>query len=430
MGLTNQTSSFFTVETVNPLGLKTELDLSHNVLDFEFNEELGQIASGQIRFIDDNQEYSRTLRQGKLLSISFGYKDFDTSLASILKRNPTEFVGPISRQKITAMVLNPQGSGDQAGVPTFNCRFMCYHNAFLGRPITTTFETGTKATVILEMMTRAGVITPSIIFPRGVEPVTPKNPILCTNKTPFAFLTEKANEWGAKLLLTYNPAGLLQGFFHSPDALTTGGMTKGTTGAAGVIALMEWKEGARNVLSYSWSINTSEGGAGDHVTAYLNPTTGTISFQRSPASGEVATDYVLNMAAIKSVLKAKKAEGGAKVVIQEVATIQGLALDITSFNTLVKQGIYVPASSPTAPQGGGYEIQMETLGNTNYTAGTPIALGLGFPDFFWQSKSVFYMHSVGHKISRSGYKTSIKIKDVYSAFAGALLAGVNRQVAS
>ena len=132
VGITNKDSSFFTIES--PDMTLNEKDFQRNLISLSITEKLDAIPQGTLKFYDPDHIYSRILRTGAKLSLTWGYKNFGVSLDSILPKqiNPAEITGGLIRRGLNGFVSSPSGSGSNRGQVIYNCNFTSFEFRGLG----------------------------------------------------------------------------------------------------------------------------------------------------------------------------------------------------------------------------------------------------------------------------------------------------------
>ena len=86
--------------------------------------------------------------------------------------------------------------------------------------------------------------------------------------------------------------------------------------------------------------------------------------------------------------------------------IKHLALKIKHF--------FDPVESSYAPQGFGYRITCDMIGNPLYIPSSQIKINNGFPDRLGGNQAIWYLDKVSHTINKSGYSMKIEIVDVFT----------------
>ncbi len=115
ININNKDSSFFTI--VSPDIVETEQDLTSKIISLTINEEMGRLPYGTLTLYDPTLIYSRILRNGLKLDVTWGYKRWDDSEKSVVlvSLNTDEISGRRERRGFNAIVSAPSGSGTQDG---------------------------------------------------------------------------------------------------------------------------------------------------------------------------------------------------------------------------------------------------------------------------------------------------------------------------
>jgi hypothetical protein len=350
-----------------------------------------------------------------ILKISWGYKDVDTNLKSLLalKENPTEVGGSIAREGMTAYVMSPSGGGNLNGYSQFNCNF--YGSEWSKQSERRVYKAGTYQTVIQEVFLRMGVVASDIAFIEGSTPITPDTHVLQW-ESDFKFLQRMARDWRCTFRIGYTQAGTLYGMFMDHDKFDIGLFHKTISGAFfGNTVLLDWKWGSANVQSYTWQNHIGESTGGDHVTLrYIN---GQPVYVRYIAQTETVITYRFNSEKITEELKRKGNTGGIAGQVQYLTA----ALNINDFQILLDRGYFTPYEQKTAPQGLGYTVNVNMLGNPMISPPMQAEFGKGFPDNLASSQFKMWIRKAEHNISREGYRTNIEIVDTLTATGGSFI---------
>lgn len=431
IGIENQDSSFLQVEVED-----SGLPVSQDVISLSVTEEMHKIDSGTLTLFDPNHVYSVLLRVGRQLVISWGYKRADASPAAALSRqlNPDEFTGAISRRGLTAIVLSPGGSADSQGRQQYRCNFRAVN--VRGQFDLAVFRSGTKASVVRQLLEGLGVTLVDVNFRRGNEVVTPDTEIR-QQATTFRFLSQIAFEWGALFRISHTPDGQLAACFIDPWRVKDTPFTRLVTGAtSGGSAFFDYGGAAANVRQYNWQDHAGESGIGDAVQIVFQD--GKPTFVKYTVEDERVKGWRLKPERIQDELKRRGLEAG----FQGQMELLREWAEAKTFEQI--KGFFEPIESGAAPQGLGYTVQLQTLGNTLNTAPLIAQFGDGFPAMIENSKlgkrgefdlslnerelrellvsgadvgnprgTTFYVRKVSHTISRSGYHNAVEIVDAF-----------------
>ena len=404
IGIENKDSSFFTIES--PDVNLTSVEFEKNLISLTIKEQMDNIPSGTLQFNDPNHIYSRILRTGANLVLSWGYKKSFASLGSILEKqiNPAEISGDLVRRGLSGFVSSPSGGGSANGVITYNCNFTSYE--FRGLDKSRYFTTGTKKDVISSIFNEFGIsaIKRVIDFKRGSEQVTTEMSVR-QDETSFRFLSRLAREWKAMFQFAYASDGSMVGIFIDPDKLNKISMSALSIKTSGLSHVIGYKGDINNIKSYTWSSNESENGTGDNVQMVI--VDGQPTFIHYVAKSETITSYRLRPDRIQQAIK----DAGMDGVESQSKFVKDL-LSVNDFESI--KYYFDPISSTTAPQGFGYRIKANMIGNPLFVPPNLISFNNGLPDRIGNKDTEFYLNSVTHTINRSGYNMSVEIVDVFS----------------
>lgn len=416
IGLNNADNSFFVIDSDDlkfNLGIQyiTET-IENDIIDFSIVEEIGKITTGTLNLYDPSRLYPSLFSIGLTLKLAWGYKEADTNLRTLLaqKENPEEIGGSFMREGMRAYVMSPSGKGDDKGVSTFSCSF--YGQEFSKEKARRIYTVGTKATVVKDVFTRMGVVTSEVNFTRGSETIGEDTQI-AQWETDFKFLQRMARDWRCIFRIGYTPAGTLYGVFVDHDKFNLTQFQKATTGAAfGNTIYLDWKYGINNVRSYEWQNHVGDSTGGAHVkmtvingkttfVAYIAETETVKAYRFAP---EKITDELLRRHNFKSRMEFMK-----------------WALSVDDFGVLVKKGYFVPYEESTAPQGLGYSVSVNMLGNPLITPPIEAKFGKGFPDVLDSRQNKLFVKKVTHSINRGGYTCSLEINDTLTYTGGSFV---------
>lgn len=402
IGIENRDSSFFTVES--PDIKLTQKEFSNNLLSLTIIERTNAMPQGTLAFYDPDFRFSRILRTGVSLVLSWGYRNLNETPDSLLanKLNTDEISGSLIRRGLRGFVSSPSGEGGADGVVRYNCNFTAY--GFRGDKQSKLFTEGTKASVISQAFDDLG-ISPAkrlIDFSLGTDVVTPDKAVR-QDETTFLFLTRLAKEWRTLFQVGFSPIGEPIAIFIDPNKIIDNNYPRWALGAIGKSNVIGYKGKLNNVKSYKWKSNESESGVGDNVR--LDIINGKIVFRRFVAEQEKVVSYRLNEEAIQKVFK----DAGD---LQSQTELLTELLSKKDFESI--KHFFVPVTTTTAPQGFGYRINCEMIGNPLYTPPNQIVINNGFPDRLGGKEAIYYLNTVTHRIDRSGYNMSVEIIDVFT----------------
>ena len=387
----------------------SERVLEADVISFTFNEEMGKLDTGSLSIRDPEHIYSRILRVGARIFISWGYLREAVAEIQGIDRlwNATEITGSLARRGVKAYIQSPSGSADENGNVFFNCNFISMEQR--GEAFKEPFESGSYKEIISQVMDKIGITKKYIDFERGNDKATAETPII-PKESPFQFLTRKARDWRCSFKVGWTQDGELVGLFTNPEKATLTMFKNDVTGGAGLSNYFDYRTTLGNVISYEWKNRQGESGVG--AGANLTMVNGQIRIQRYVVEEEKVKTWRLDPEKIKAVLETAEAEGGTTDAVQLVQEY----LKENDWEAFKK--FFDPVENETAPQGFGYTVNLKSIGNPLVTVGNLAQFGIGFPDFIGRSKGtkdiLFYVDRVVHKLGREGYTNDIEIVDQYA----------------
>jgi len=433
IGLINRDSSYFKLSADS---IKQSMSImTQQVIRFSLTEETGKLLSGSLSIYDPTDYYGNILRMGKPINIEFGYKK-NPVFFSTFKEDKDQTTGAFNRTGIRAIIQSPSGSASDKGVKVYNCNFI--GREYSAGIYNKVFRTGTKATVISEVMSLLVISKKNqyISFPRGKERIT-EDTYVMQYESHVNFLRRLSFEWGALFELATTPSGERVGLFATMDSLSQKNYAKlksqAERGSFMTFNYMYKKgENACLVKSYDWS--QSGGGAGDNVQIVM--VAGQPQFIRYNAATESTIVYKFKPEKVRAMLKTQPNLAARSDLLKDW-------LAINEFETLVKKGFFVASTETTAPQGLGFKITCKILGNTMATSSMRAIFedqsekknslgGLdkiftnetaeGFPDVFKNKNYKFWIRKVTHEITQQGYQGDVEIVDMFTASGGSYVA--------
>lgn len=388
-------------------------DISKYVTSFEVTEEIGRMVHGSISLLEtDHDLFGKFLGMGKKVTIKWGYKNLDISGQSAYTqlKNPTEIFAPgLAQRYAKAIIKEPSGGGDQRGIKTYNCNFVSYDTFGWKSKI---YSVGTKMTVVLQVLTEMQIFIPIVKFKKGTDIVFGDTAIRQDNVSNFRFLNNLASEWRCIFRIAYNKAGMPVALFCDYDDDNSINLFfTSTMGAIGNSIFMEYKFGKANVKSFTWNHSESANGSGDNVK--INLVNGQPQIIRTVATAETVLAYKLDVDKIKNEFVVV-ASNPSSVMKHANALLQNQTME-----ELIAKKYFIPYTSSTAPQGIGFSVNVEAIGNPLCTAPARIKFGEGFPSILRDKKGlIFYVQSVTHKMNSGGYSMSLKILDSFTFTGG------------
>jgi hypothetical protein len=398
-------------------GDKGNVNVSKNVISFSVTEEIQKMTNGSITLRDPQNIYSRQLKNGKTFSLEWGYKKQTIDFSLAKEKNPSEITGGSVRTNLKGYIQSPGGGGANNGELTYNCNF---YGAEMQSNLKDTIwhRAGTKKQVIQSIMGTLGAANTFIDFEQQFEQLGENNAVL-QNETPFRFLNRLAFEWRCVFKLGYTVSGNLIGLFidnNKIDGSLSQNFQKlvngGTTGST---KLFEYGIGSLypNVIAYTWKHNIGDSGYGDgNKIEIINGKT-------------VITNYTVENETVKI---SKLNEGRLREYIKNNPEQKDLLKDIVAANSLQSKigdttvgHFFDDPETKTAPQGLGYSVSLQVIGDPLFTCPMKATMGNGFPDMFKNDVgglNKFFIKKVTHTINASGYKCSLEIADVITTFGG------------
>lgn len=411
IGLYNADSSFFSIEILDAK-IKKPI-ISDDVISLTIGEEIQKASSGTLTLFDPHAKYPALLRMGMRVKISWGYKDVDTNVKSILAtaKNPTEMTGAMVREGMTAYIMSPSGRGSESGVITYNCNF--YGTEWSKSKEHIVYTKGNYSNVINEVFTRMGVMEFEILFSKGAELIQEDTQVI-QYESDFKFIQRMAREWHCIFRIGYTSKGTLYGLFVDFDKFSSTQFSKRVTGASyGSSILLEYKGGVNNVRSYAWQNHAGESGTGDHVK--IIQVGGQFTFVRYVAENETVKAYRFVPSLVSKELRRRNEKGG----ITSMNDYMKWALDVSDFGQIKEY--FVPYEESTAPQGVGYSVNIEMLGNPMITPPMIVNFGTGFPENLRTYQVAMFLTKVDHVISKEGYRITAEAMDTLTYTGGSFI---------
>lgn len=390
-------------------GNQGNLILPQDVLGMTMTEEFHQQPTGTISLRDPDNVYSRILRNGAAVNISFGYKSPSQRLDF---RDPGYDVAQsgLQRRGIQAFITGPSGGGSEGGKISFNANFLSFGTRNPKQDVV--YEKGTKQDCVQQVMDRIGIVAPEINFERGNDKIDTTCPER-QYESDFRTLARWAGEWKAIFRVGFVPNGKLTAVFIDPYKLPF----------SPNIALMSqvnrnaidlWYRAGKNpnVRSFSWQRQDGNSGQGDGQIIYI--VNGQVRFQSYHLPDETVTAWRLNPARIEKKLQDAGDKGGPQAQSDFLNSITSAE----SFNNPKIKELFDPINAKTAPNGLGYTMTGNMIGTPFLTPGMTAIFNGAFPDCFTKPDSgnsiFYYFQKVTHSFSLAGYFTDFEIVDTYS----------------
>lgn len=389
LSLYNHDGTWFSVTSTD---VPVDTIISNDVISLNITEEMAKMDSGSIQLLDRNLIYSRLLRPGAKLKVSWGVRK---GLSTALSRSPIE-----------VMINSPSGSGDENGRCIYNVSFMAL--GFRGDQGNRWYETGTKADVVADAMSRIGISTSNqeISFTRGSEAIT-SNTKVVQYESDFRFLVRCADEWRCAFRIGYNQKGKMIGCFVDYSKLKTSSFASSVGGSSSV--QLEYggsgfaPTGNANVLSYSWNDHSMDAAQGDGARIVI--VDGVPQIYRTVVENETVKYYRLVPERIEAELKSVD-------TTSDRTTLMMNYLSAKTFDEVKR--FFVEDTTTTAPQGSGIEVNAKMMGDPSITASLVASFGSGFPDRIGAKDRTWWIRKASHDITSSGYFSTVDIADAYS----------------
>jgi len=407
MEIFNHDSSFVAIKSDNLPTEKVGALITKNFISLTIVEEAGKMLTGSLVLKDQDGVYSKIFRMGVQLDLSWGYQNFDRGFRSAfnLRNDFDELTGATERRGVKVICQNISGGGGQDGQVTLNANFLGQES--IQPTVKAVYESGTREKVVRDVFTRMGITTTVIDFETSSEKVTDSVPVVQDAKD-YKFLNDLADEWQAEMGIVVGEKGP-SGYFVSSDKLDSMQMDaikQNASGASGRQRTLYYNSGdLSNVKSYRWQNHAGDSGQGDGGSFVIID--GKPVYQRFVIENEKAIAYRLNNERIKEALKKQEGFSSKADLTKEI-------INSTDFDQVKR--FFDPVEVSTAPQGLGYTIDVEMIGDPMLTIPLTAVFSKGFPVFLSQAGSPsatisFHFKKITHKISRSGYDCSCQIVD-------------------
>lgn len=416
--INNFDSSFFSVKIDGILDKSIEAEyLTDKVISMQITEEMHKMITGTMVLMEDeNFRTSLSLRRFRKIEIQWGYKNKEQiqkdAYAKI--KNSKELFTPMQATRVAkGYIQNPSWQSGQDGKMTYSCSFICFETPWtlVGNNY---FSSGNRFTVIQQTILSMGILVSFVKFRRMNEILTYDTGIRRNNISGFKFLNNLALEWQCLFRIAYDKTGMPVALFCDyTDEASIMQFVNLVGGCTGLSVLWEYKSGMRNVLSYNAQHSQSEG-AGDNVVPMM--INGAVTFQRFNATTEKVQYFVLNTAEM-----AKEMKNSAAQAALFKDWIGRKSWDDTGANGKAVSKYFTLMDDKTAPQGIGFTVSLEAIGNPLCTAPARAKFGKGFPAILGTDTTTFYQTSVVHRIDKSGYKMSVSVVDAFTMTQGTMV---------
>jgi hypothetical protein len=416
--INNFDSSFFSVK-IDGILEKSEASayLTDKVISFQVTEEMGKMITGTLLLEEDESfRTSLSLRRFRKIEIQWGYKNKEQvqkdAYAKI--KNSKELFTPMQATRVAkGYIQNPSWQSGQDGKMMYSCSFICFETPWMvtGNSF---FSSGSRLVVIQQTLLQMGIVLSFVKFKRMQEILTYDTGIRRDNTSGFRFLNRLALEWQCLFRIAYDKMGNAVALFCDyTDEVSIMQFINLVGGCTGLSVLWEYKSGMRNVLSYNAQYNQAEGSGDNVVPMMIN---GQVTFQRYNAQTEKVQYFTLNSEMMSKEMKSSAAQ---TELFRD--WVGRKSWDDTGINGKAVSKYFKAMDDKTAPQGIGFTVSMEVIGNPLCTAPARAKFGKGFPAILGTEGTMFYQTSVTHRIDKSGYKMSLTIVDAFTLTQGTMV---------
>ena len=413
-------SSFFTVEVLDlPSGFSI---VPKHLIDLSITEEMGKMDSGSLTLLDNEGTYSRILRNYVHLSLIWGYSSknmLDVALAG----SGDYFSKQLQRRSVKMSVVSPGGGGSENGVTTYRCNLQALD--YRGESKNKVWCSGNKGEIIRETLVSMGISDVEVFF-TGMDKAYDANYVEAQAESDFQFLSRLSYEWGCVFRIGVDQKGNTIAMFVSPNHLNGSNMAARLASSDTGYTLFEYGPTAMlpNVTNYDWQNQEGENGAGDNINiVWVN---GQAVFQRFTVENDHVITWQLDLDKVDSAHKKALAEGGFVGDTQYTAAIAV----ITDFRNPNIQALWKQVDQVTAPNGLGYTVTPNVLGDPTIGPGLMARFGNGFPDCIRNNITIkaghggtlfqtkrpidFFIKKVTHTLSAAGYRSAVEAVDFIS----------------
>lgn len=354
----------------------TDIIVEDRIRSITINEEMDGMDTCQVSMLDPYHMYSRIFRSGRPFSVNWG------NLTD--KRGETQF-----------FVNSPSGSASENGEITYNMRGQSFGQDMSRRRF---FNTTTKGAVVASVLKEMNIVDAEIDFERMSDSVTNDTQIGQWENN-FRFLNRLAREWRCVFRVGTTKANQKCAVFCEPNKLDKKMFAKKIAYTA---CTLEYGGGLANVISYDWqdeSMNSAFG-AGTSFR-YVN---GEPQMYKYVVEDQSVLMYKLNPEAVEAEYNSQKTFTDKTNFMIEI-------MNTKSFEEVKR--FFILDCVTTAPQGTGVSVKVHMFGDINITAGQKVNFGGGFPDLIGTKDSLWYVQSVSHSMSGSGYFCDLEIVDSF-----------------
>jgi hypothetical protein len=391
---------FFDITSADLLGDNSlSRIIDQDVVSFSITEEMARLTTGAITVNDNLNYYSRVMRNGMRLNIAWGYKHFD-AIAGVQNKS--------WRTGIQTVIQTPSGGGAENGLIDYSVSF--YSNSVLNKKAYVLYNTGSRYYVIQSLFDDLGIVDTVIDFVTGSVALSNKISVRQAESS-YNLLYRLAKEWNCLFMIGFKEDGTKAGLFIDPWKIKTSGLlfNKKIILTAGPKELYFNAQDKSNVKSYTWQQHIGESGQGDQVDIRIG-IDGKAIFERRVAEGQKVITYVLNPGKIEAAYATKTNIADKTALFTQFANAEDFDEVKWAFDKV---------ETVTAPQGQGFTINVEMVGDPLLMPGQEVVFKEGFPSILSQAQSigsniVYFILKATHTITKQGYSTSLEIVDSYT----------------
>lgn len=383
-----------------------QMDMTKDIISLTIDEKMGGMTQGSLQLYDPDYQYSRILRPGVNIKLSFGYKKFGLPLSNILALDADEIRGKIVRRGLRCVVISPSGGGSASGLKTYNCNFMA--TGWRGLTMSRSFDNVPKRVVITQLLSEMGIPPTNQYIDFDQQSEVAKG-VFQSGISNFKMVRDLSKWWDALFFVNYTPLGVPAAAFISPRAIGKNPYTSLVLGAAGNVNNLYYSYGDQsNVISYTWKDSFGNSGIGDGVRIEI--INGQPTLFRYVAETQQVVTWKLDRKAIQGALEKQGAHSG-------ISGQTKLLFDWLSFTTWPQAKKFFKRNiETTAPQGYGYSMNVDMLGNPLTMPSNKVKFKKGFPDFLAGNRTQFFIENVVHNFTSDGYRMKLKVVDGLTLF--------------
>lgn len=412
----DQDSYYFKIITKD--GTKIH-DLGAKTISLEITEEIGMITRGNISIYDPTNVMAGILPFGQEFDIEWGYKkrgDPET-IAKLSIENPADMTSSGFRRGQKCMLVTPSWSYPADGKTIYNGTFYSweYQQDYRKAKV---YQSSTRSAVIREAFADMQVTSVFVRFDTENDSLNSAEYVR-QNETNFRFLLRLAYEWHCFFKISYNSAGVLSGIFVENKFLgdqAVQAYVRAIVGGIGSNKLLDrgLKAVAPNVISALVARNVGENGQGSNVTIRI--INGQTMVFRSVAGTNTVQVQRLDEQRLKTFIEENQDK--AVQISKQVRAAENLQDEVLCKKI---ETFFDDVTASTAPEGLGWSIKCQMLGDPTLTPPLEVIFGKGFPADIQEQKgqiNKYYVKSVTHKLDQYGYKCSLDCGDSITVFGG------------